>query len=813
MKFNFKKIATVLASTVMLGSTLGFAAAANYPAPFISGGNADVAVVVGSIAQSSDYLAATQLGTSLQEELAAQTARSGGSTSTTSISGGDYVVLDKPSNNVNMGDTVSDVFGTSVTDDHLSTLLADGVYRDDANTEHDFEQKLTLASTLELTHFSDSDYDADETPTIGINISSGASILNYTLDFLDTPDWLTTTLETSDISLLGKSYYILDITNSSTSDYTMTLLDAANTAVVQEGETKSVTVGSKTYEVSISYISTTEVKLDVGGELTNSLAEGGTYKLSDGTYVGIKDILARDVAGTVGSVEFSIGSGKLEIKTANAVKLNDQDLTEITGYITVSSGDVDSIILEWKTDDEEFITPNSELLMPGFESLKIAMGPLVRGAGELTKVRGTGGTSGYILLDTTIKNADISLPILYANTTGEFAGLGKDSTHTLVSTNETELVIFNLTAGAEYMIASWNTTADAESYLLDINTISHSNGINETTIRVKDDSETDGWAEHTSKKIGDTVSLGSLTLTVDNIVRVGSKGSVRLNISSGGSFNTLYTATGVKIYLPYENDAKITATATATGAINFTNITAAGTAFPGHGWDTYYLSFEEEDKDGNVGKGNHFNVTLDDKSDHNLEVSTVTTASGNLEEVEDDDNTVSVVKSDLATQVRRLGDSSAQRSAEITYWGSEVYAEVILAEPGTIVSGDGETTSSGGTVGSLGVVTYRDSEVSQVSSKNLIVVGGSCVNTVAAKILGSDTPVCGEDFTALAGVTSGQFLLKVAASPYNANKVAMLVAGYDAEDTTSGVSYVVNEKPSSATGEMKLTRTTYQTVA
>ena len=70
MKFNFRKIASVLASAVMLGSTAGFAAAAmNYPAPFVKLGVADVAVVVGGSAASSDYLAAVDLGQNLQAEL------------------------------------------------------------------------------------------------------------------------------------------------------------------------------------------------------------------------------------------------------------------------------------------------------------------------------------------------------------------------------------------------------------------------------------------------------------------------------------------------------------------------------------------------------------------------------------------------------------------------------------------------------------------------------------------------------------------------------------------------------------------------
>jgi hypothetical protein len=47
MRFNFRKISAIAASALMTGMTLGVAAAANYPAPFVSGGVANVAVVYG----------------------------------------------------------------------------------------------------------------------------------------------------------------------------------------------------------------------------------------------------------------------------------------------------------------------------------------------------------------------------------------------------------------------------------------------------------------------------------------------------------------------------------------------------------------------------------------------------------------------------------------------------------------------------------------------------------------------------------------------------------------------------------------------
>src|SRR3989338_2618892 len=127
MKFNFKKITSILASAVMLGSTIGIAAAANYPAPFIAGGVADVAVVVGTSAANSDFLAAVDLGSDLSTELSAQTA-SGTTTGTATASGGDSLKLEKSTNKLNINDDIKDVWTTKVTDANLPSVLQDGTY-------------------------------------------------------------------------------------------------------------------------------------------------------------------------------------------------------------------------------------------------------------------------------------------------------------------------------------------------------------------------------------------------------------------------------------------------------------------------------------------------------------------------------------------------------------------------------------------------------------------------------------------------------------------------------------------------------------
>jgi len=111
----------------------------------------------------------------------------------------------------------------------------------------------------------------------------------------------------------------------------------------------------------------------------------------------------------------------------------------------------------------------------------------------------------------------------------------------------------------------------------------------------------------------------------------------------------------------------------------------------------------------------------------------------------------------------------------------QVYVTIsILGSEGSII------TDQNATVIDPSSVTSTDT--SSDKTDNLIVVGGSCINSVAAKLLGSDVPICSENFTTATGVGAGQYLYQVFENPYATNKLAILIAGYNAADTTRGVS-------------------------
>jgi len=85
-------------------------------------------------------------------------------------------------------------------------------------------------------------------------------------------------------------------------------------------------------------------------------------------------------------------------------------------------------------------------------------------------------------------------------------------------------------------------------------------------------------------------------------------------------------------------------------------------------------------------------------------------------------------------------------------------------------------------------MSVTDANVASATGKDLIVVGGSAINSVAAELLGSAFSEAA--FTAATGVAAGEFLIR---SYDRAGKTALLVAGYNAPDTEKAVTYLLNE--------------------
>jgi hypothetical protein len=822
MKFNFKKITSVLASAVMLGSTIGVAAAANYPAPFIKSGASDVAVVVGLNAASSDYLAVLDVGQSLQTELSKQTA-TGGSGGGSSASGGDSVEF------VGAGDTyltigagISDVITTDLDKNDMPNLLADGTYRNADNTDYNYQQTIRLANRS-VSFFADSDYN-DKEPTLGFRITKNQAILNYTLDFTkDVQATVSSTditgLENTDIVLLGKEYRIVDASNAS-SISTITLLGGSLTGVLNLDEEKTETLDGKEYIVKLVYVDSDEVQFEVNGERTTKLNKGQIYKLSDGINIGVKDLSYQNFAGGVMTGEYTLGAEKLKIEDNNKLEMDDEDVDQIDCFVVESDIGgkylLQEFTLQWVADDEYFLTPDQEIEMPALKSVKYTMGDFYFPGEEMVEINPDGTDTVEVKIP--VKDGIASFNILYGSDGVNWTLVGKDNTGRLATSykvgdlaiKNASAITFNETTD-EYFVASYNSSTVGESYLLSAKT-KKSNGINYTTIK----NEVTGTNVCEDVQAARTCKIGNVVITVES--NQYDEDVNYITAGTGVTFDKVFTPEGLVMELPWLNDSRVDDTSdgnsgvgTSAGEITavtiYGNASTQGTYYPNGGM--YDLVFREEDKDGNLGAGGNFNVTLgwtSSKTTVNA-VSEAKFEGGQDLEIGNTDVFVGYTRTKVATK-SEFDTSGTQDSVIFTYHGGQSYAPVFLAAPAVTVASNG---GSSGSVSELGSVTYKDSEIDSAKSKNLIVVGGSCINSVAAEILGG--AYCGADFTDATGIGADQFLVKVVDSPYTTGKVAMLVAGYEAADTKKAVTYLINEAPATDVGtELKKVTATYADV-
>jgi len=104
-----------------------------------------------------------------------------------------------------------------------------------------------------------------------------------------------------------------------------------------------------------------------------------------------------------------------------------------------------------------------------------------------------------------------------------------------------------------------------------------------------------------------------------------------------------------------------------------------------------------------------------------------------------------------------------------------------------------ETTIS--TISLLGKnISAFDTEVTNKTERNLILVGGPCINTLTAEVMGNPEP-CDKDFE------PGKAIIKLYDGVFGGNKSALVVAGYSGEDTRNAASILKDYAAYALSGE------------
>jgi len=824
---NIKQILAGGLAAVMAGATMGigaFGAAdlTSYPDPFVSAdGTPNFLLVAGEAASPADVIGSVDIAASLSGTSASVT--SGGGTTTSggsTISGGDKVKVETSSDKLNLGDPITTVRATSITKTDLANTLKDGTYVNREGTSYTFTQSVALRTgIMNFTHFKDSDYDGGQ-PSLGFKIQNNQPVLNYTVSMntaavsdVSTSGRLED-FEGTTITLLGKTWTILNAYNGTTTNLKFDLMGGASSETVGLNEKKQIVlagstsassaVDDKTFDVELVFIDASNTKFVINGETTTTLAKGATYTLKDGTTLGVKDISYQAFKGGVQTAEIMLGAQKLTISDTGTSQLNGVNINGLTTAIVVTpqtgpKNQLNSITFAWTTDKKVFVTESSSLALPGLGGLKFVMAPFTTPSKEELKITNSGSNTIQVTFESAAGPATFGLLSGGGN---NFNNIGTDGTNggavrLVTAVNPSVNLVQNPSTSAlatinfdsdtdKYFIATYKTTTAAESYLMRARA-TQENSVNYTAFDVITDAAT---TEVGKVQSGTTITKGSVVLTPYNISYAGN--SQEISAGANVTYLELYTKSGLMMSLPYNSTAGNITTGTMSG-LNLSTVAV----YP----STYTIRFAEETNTGTLTGGGQYNVTVGWTSSGNqTQVTGITgafltdnAAVGNSNYWADKTNSqkyYAYVLSALGSKIT-YDQSQGQDTATIEYHGSESYGNLWAGASDVTVSSAGAisaVSASSAVPSALKQKTGKlDTQLSKadVENKNLVVIGGPAVNKLAADLLGKTFPAYGE----ASGIPKDQALIQLFEAPTFASvesakgKTALLVAGWEAAHT------------------------------
>ncbi len=100
------------------------------------------------------------------------------------------------------------------------------------------------------------------------------------------------------------------------------------------------------------------------------------------------------------------------------------------------------------------------------------------------------------------------------------------------------------------------------------------------------------------------------------------------------------------------------------------------------------------------------------------------------------------------------------------------------------------------------IILMRDTNYADDGTSSIISIGGSCINKISAQFLSLSYPTCSNDFTSKVKVSANQYIIKT--SPMSNNRIAIVIAGYEAEDTWIAANYFNSLKLNNLTTNINL---------
>jgi len=806
MRKTVKKIAALVAGTTMLGATIMGATAltlADYPSPFVTNGIWDGKIVVGAKAATSDVVGAIDLAASLQAEATTTSEVNVPGAAGTATVIGDSAEFKTGSDVLRLGETIGTVKAT-FTENDLDALKS-GVF-DTGGSSTPVKQYLKFDNTSAYVDYMEN----SETDAVAdfLYFPDDSYLFEYHMEFTEgavadiegTGGVDLNDFESEVLTMLGAPFTITSATRTSNT-ITLTLLGGEVADTLRDGETKTYTIDGKDYEVTAVFISSDDssAKLSVNGMLTKELNEGDTDVLSSDVTIGVQEILTNQREGLV---EFYLGANKLELTdtdytdstySVQTVKVggnsvdnpyliikatNQSSNTEVKlNYIKYKVLNDEEIFVPAGKGLKEFLTDDANVMLTDTWDVKYT--GMMKTGESIIKLNAK-SDYGYEFEFENVNGVKYSFPFV-TNKDGAYKWGDDDDDFIFIESNDGNQSADNLTANKNTFVSDDDYFAVSDR----------------STAAMVEDKAVTSIMRYQSLSTGEsTVTFRNLagdTITVSYSGTLGSSATGELIVD--GATHDFYigadSATASEKYalsIDLDGDSgfgtdEVRAVAKGGAVIDFGSQTfdATGPVALAAAVDvniTTPASQFDESADGPV----FIDVRVNESGTDQMSLSVITPSL--LDDPDDDDWAREYTT--YGAFVERYAPSTGTAIPEATiHYPSAMRGAQVFVTAGTVEVQEGSTTAGGAitttTVNPIAVgLAVLDTDAPALGSDNLIVVGGPCVNTVAAALMGNPA-VCTEGFT------PGKAVIKLFA-----DKNALLVAGYSAQDTL-GACYVLSD--------------------
>jgi hypothetical protein len=839
VKKAIKKVVAMGVGASMLGATLLGATASpydftEYPVPFVKDGMFNGLMVVGDDAAPADIIGVTDIAMSLQfSSTIKETVKVSGDSGV--MLGGDSVKIQRAGDVLELNEYIGNVTETLDSAD-AEALKSFTVSNDKGTTDVNQYLRFNWGAATSTADMSVAKviYSKDDDDSVGdfLWFKDGEEAFKYEMEFIEgfesdiATDRSLDDLEDETLHILGEDFAVLSATLSTAGKLTLNLMGGAIHDTIEEGETKTYTLKGKEYEVTALIISdwagasgNAKVKLKINGEVTKEMQEGSTEILNDGTTIGIREVLPNEAGETAGGdiLEFYLGAFKIKFEdtqtgattTDGAVEVNEETIED--GEVNLAfTNTTDSVrinkITYWLFTDG---TSGNEAYLASGQGFREKLDEPEGMLADAWDMKYQGLSDPGVSMITVKASGDDEYRLSFTNTQGvEYSNvryLFSNSSNTLTFGDDDDSLVFetaalgaynhgNVTAYCtikknDYFMVGHNTGADTGvTRVLRFDSVDTSNNVVQLTDVGSGSSVNAQYTalNRTTEPSGDTINVGGysfdftvwdtgatgkeqyrLCVDLDDDNTVLSQHIVNAVVKGGGWIDL----TNATVAL-YRQNIVANLMTTTTDKANFDEAPTANEAF------TVSMT-----------------TTASGAAEVDLDVADNTAIGLNFK-TDEDNSDLKTGMTNYGVFIKRMNEQNDPDTVDISYPLAQILPQVFVTFDKTVTmeGGAGTITVEKPQRIEIGSAVLA-SQVSDPTASNVISVGGPCINSVTAEVMGLTYPACGSD----SGLSEGEGLLKLYES---GDKVAIVVAGWEAEDTTRATRVLADYKTYQTAGQL-----------